>query len=122
MIVFSSWPVRLSAAVKCLDLHVASGTPFACAMKFGKEPLLFALRLHAARADIRRGTATPRAAALAFLHGAFRPDALWWPLVEASRVLLLTGVLALVEPGSLIQIFIGVVGAVADQPLDVRLP
>eukprot|EP01045_Picozoa_sp_COSAG04_P013838 COSAG04_NODE_1002_length_8834_cov_10.753520_3_plen_519_part_00 len=36
--------LRLGAAVKYLDLHVATGTPVACAMKFGKQTLIFALR------------------------------------------------------------------------------
>ena len=36
---------------------------------------------------------------------------LWWPLVDASRAFVLTGFLALVEPGTLLQLFCGVVFA-----------
>ena len=36
---------------------------------------------------------------------------LWWPLVDAGRVFFLTGLLALVEPGTLLQLFCGVVFA-----------
>jgi len=73
-------------------------------------PALYARLLYVARADIRSNNPPPDslAPALSFLHGALVPDALWWPLVEASRTLLLTGVLALIEPGELIQIFCGV--------------
>ena len=49
-------------------------------------PLSYALLLHSARHAIRRDAETPLAKALFFLHKAFRPDSLWWPLVEAWRV------------------------------------
>jgi hypothetical protein len=76
-------------------------------------PLSYALLLHSARHAIRGDAETPLAKALFFLHKAFRADSLWWPLVEAWRVLLLTGVLALVQPGSLLQLFCAVIVAVS---------
>ena len=50
---------------------------------------------------------------LSFLHEAFHTSAFLWPLMEAVRMLLLTGFLALVRPGSMIQIFCGEVVAVS---------
>ena len=77
-------------------------------------PVVYARLLYMARADIRSTEPPPSSLApsLSFLHGALLPDALWWPLVDTSRTLLLTGVLALIEPGELIQIFCGVTVAV----------
>jgi hypothetical protein len=52
---------------------------------------------------------------LHFLCGAFHPLALWWPVVEAGRTLTLTGFLALGPgtPGSVTQLFCGVIAAVS---------
>ena len=76
-------------------------------------PLLYAGLLHAARHAIRHGSPTPLSASMGFLHAAFQPDSLWWPLVEALRVLLLTGVLSLVDPGSLLQLFCALAFAIS---------
>lgn len=75
-------------------------------------PLLYAGLIYSVRSHIRGGTQTLLSRALGFLHQGYRPEALWWPLVEALRVLLLTGVLALVKPGRLIQIFCAVAVAI----------
>ena len=84
-------------------------------------PVLYARLLYTARADIRSAEPPPDslAPALSFLHGAFVPDAFWWPLVDTSRTLLLTGVLALIQPGELIQIFSGVAVAICYAMLQV---
>ena len=92
-------------------------------------PVLYARLLFTARVDIRSAEPPPDslAPALSFLHGALLPDALWWPLVDASRTLLLTGILALIKPGELIQIFSGVAVAICYSMLQIwsapfRLP
>lgn len=76
-------------------------------------PLSYALLLATCRRAIRDGQPTKLSSALNFLHGALHPSALWWPLIEASRALILTGVLALGpgEPGSLTQLICGVAAA-----------
>ena len=76
-------------------------------------PLLYASLLFSCRTAIRRETATPLSTALAFLHGSLHPWALYWPLVEAARALLLTGFLALVTPGRLFQLLCGLLVAIA---------
>ena len=82
-------------------------------------PVLFARLLYTSRKGIRAHKENLRAgsqpghlvAALSFLHGNLIPDALWWPLVDASRALVLAGLLALVVPGEPIQILCGVMVA-----------
>ena len=82
-------------------------------------PVLFARLLYTCRKGIRAHKENLRAdsqsahlvAALSFLHGNLTSDALWWPLVDASRTLVLVGLLALIEPGEPIQILCGVMVA-----------
>jgi hypothetical protein len=86
-------------------------------------PLLYAALLFACRHEIndprdRKGRMVPLADALSFLHDAFKPrwPFYWWPLVEAVRTLFLTGLLAglnklPLEPGSVTQLFVGLVVA-----------
>ena len=50
--------------------------------------------------------------AIAFLHQSYKPHAFAWTLVDISRQLLLTGVFALILPGSATQIVIGTITAV----------
>ena len=76
-------------------------------------PSLYCALLARCRHDIQAGASTPLSDALAFLHAAFEPRALWWPLVEALRAVLLTGFLALVSPGTVTQLFLGVLVALA---------
>ena len=45
--------------------------------------------------------------ALEFLHASLKPDMLYWPLVEALRAVSLTGFLALVAPGTMLQLLCG---------------
>ena len=83
-------------------------------------PLLYACLLYACRAAIQNEEETPLSASLAFLHGSLHPWALWWPLVEAARALLLTGFLALVEPGQIFQLLCGLLVAFGFSILQVR--
>ena len=75
-------------------------------------PLLYAGLLFSCRDAIRREASTPLSNTLAFLHASFYPWALGWPLVEAARALLLTGFLALVAPGSIFQLLLGLLVAI----------
>ena len=76
-------------------------------------PFLYACLLYSCRVAIRREADTPLSTALNFLHGSLHPWALFWPLVEASRALLLTGFLALVTPGHIFQLLCGLLVAIA---------
>ena len=76
-------------------------------------PLLYAGLLFACRVEIRNEKKTPLSAALAFLHSGLHPWALYWPFVEALRALLLTGILALVPQGTLLQLLLGLLLAFA---------
>ena len=62
-------------------------------------PVLYAALLFVSRKAIRDEIPTPLSTALSFLHASLHPWALYWPLVEAARAILLTGFLALVTPG-----------------------
>ena len=62
-------------------------------------PVLYAALLFVSRKAIRDENPTPLSTALSFLHASLHPWALYWPLVEAARAILLTGFLALVTPG-----------------------
>ena len=70
-------------------------------------PTLYAVLLFQCRLAIRDERPTPLSTSLAFLHASLCPWALFWPLVEAARALLLTGFLALVSPGQLFQLLCG---------------
>jgi hypothetical protein len=77
----------------------------------GCAPLLYGWLLYAARMPLTRRT-PPTALSDTlelFLADGFRPQYFWWEMVNVLRKLLLTGFLALVSPGSFLQIFIAVV-------------
>ncbi len=74
------------------------------------------------REAITTGNATPLSRALLFLHRELRPSCWYWPLVEAVRSLVLTGFLALVRPGSLSQLLLGLLAASIFFMLQVRRP
>ena len=74
-------------------------------------PLLYALLLASCRKRILNEEPSPLSCALGFLHGTLRSDAIWpcpWPLIEASRALLLTGFASFIEPGTVTQLICGV--------------
>jgi hypothetical protein len=78
-------------------------------------PLTYTFLLYAARREIRKPHHPHGsfAEALTFLHGSLDARVFWWPLVDASRTVVLTGFLALLAPGQLIQIFSAIVFAMA---------
>ena len=59
--------------------------------------------------------------AVDFLASGYKPSAFWWELVEVGKKLILTGFLALVEPGSLVQIFLAVSAALVALVLQMRV-
>ena len=82
-------------------------------------PVLYAMLLFACRHAIRSEQETPLSKSLAFLHASLHPWALYWPLIEAARALLLTGFLALVSPGGLLQLLCGLLVAISFHTLQV---
>ena len=58
---------------------------------------------------LRRSSNSPLTS---FLRNDYTPRARWWELVEVSKKLLLTGFLALLEPGSSMQLFVAVATAI----------
>ena len=104
-------------SVACVDEYAPTellATGWLAIALFGiGVPLLYASLLYSCRIAIRTEQKTPLATSLAFLHASLHPWALWWPLVETARALLLTGFLALVTPGRLYQLFCGLVVAFA---------
>jgi hypothetical protein len=78
----------------------------------GVVPLAYAWLLFKARGPLtRKQPPTPLSAAMRFLSDGYEARAYWWELVELGRKLLLVGFMALVSPGSILQLFIGVVAA-----------
>jgi hypothetical protein len=76
-------------------------------------PVLYLCLLFSCRNAIRSETKTPLSDALSFLHTSLHPWALFWPIVEALRTILLTGFLALVVPGHIFQLLCGLLVAFA---------
>lgn len=76
-------------------------------------PVLYFCLLFSCRNAIRSETKTPLSDALSFLHTSLHPWALFWPIVEALRTILLTGFLALVVPGHIFQLLCGLLVAFA---------
>ena len=76
-------------------------------------PLAYAALLWRCRDAIVNGKPDALSRALAFLHSSLNPSALWWPLVEAARALILTGFLALLMPGSITQLLFGLMAAIS---------
>lgn len=77
---------------------------YACAV-----PLLYAsLLLISRKALIGESPPTALSRALQFLSKDYHPRAFAWELVEVVRKITVTGFLALVKPGSLLQLYLGV--------------
>jgi len=74
-------------------------------------PLLYASLLFSCRDAIRDESKTPLSEALTFLHGSLNSWALYWPLIETARALILTGFLALAWPGTMLQLLCGLLVA-----------
>ena len=76
-------------------------------------PIFYFCLLFSCRHTIHREGTTPLSEALAFLHNSLHPWALYWPLMDALRAVILTGFLALVTPGHIFQLLCGLLVAVA---------
>ena len=64
--------------------------------------------LYLARDAIRGQSAlTPLSVDLSILHHGYRPSAFWFELVETSRKLILTGFLSIFYPGTILQLYVG---------------
>ena len=72
-------------------------------------PLVYAALLFTARQALS-GTVPPTALsrALHFLTRDYEPRVFWWEMVEVARKLTVTGFVALIEPGTLLQLYLGV--------------
>lgn len=75
-------------------------------------PVLYFCLLFSCRHTIRREAKTPLSDALTFLHSSVHPWALFWPIVDTLRTILLTGLLALVTPGLIFQLLCGLLVAI----------
>ena len=104
--VFASHPSRYCASGGLGALSLVAVLVYGAGV-----PLLYAALLWTCRDAIVLSRPTPLSASLAFLHSALQPSALWWPLVDASRALLLTGFLALYSPGAITQLLFGLISA-----------
>ncbi|KOO29834.1 polymorphic outer membrane protein [Chrysochromulina tobinii] len=62
-------------------------------------------------AVIGRSKPTELSRALAFLYEGLNPHVSWWVLFVLARQLVLTGFLALIEPGTLMQLYLGLIVA-----------
>ena len=76
-------------------------------------PLLYAQLLWRCRDAILSSKPDALSRSLAFLHSSLHPSALWWPLIEAARALILTGFFALLMPGSITQLLCGLMAAIS---------
>ena len=77
---------------------------YACAV-----PILYALLLFRSRHSLSGAAPpTPLSHALLFLSRDYDARVFFWELVEVARKITITGFLALVDPGSLVQIYLGV--------------
>jgi hypothetical protein len=75
-------------------------------------PLIFAALLWSCSdAVIGRSKPTELSRALAFLYEGLNPHVSWWVLFVLARQLVLTGFLALIEPGTLMQLYLGLIVA-----------
>jgi hypothetical protein len=78
----------------------------------GGVPLLWCSLLYVARAPLGQSApATGLSRQLVFLTDGFQRRFFWWQLVSLVRTLVLVGFLALVSPGSLLQLFIACIVA-----------
>ena len=68
--------------------------------------------LYTARHAIRgHGALTPLSVDLSLLHQGYRPSAFWFEIVEGSRKIAMTGLLSLVYPGTVLQLYLGILVA-----------
>ena len=93
------------------SLGYRAPTPILVAASFtiiiwaGGVPLLYGCLLYAARDSLtQRSPPTQLSKTLIFLTDGFHPHVFWWELVDLFRKLMLTGFLALISPGSLLQV------------------
>jgi hypothetical protein len=80
---------------------------------YGFAPIaLQAAALYSARHAIRGHSAlTTLSVDISLLHAGYRPAVFWFELVESSRKLFLTGLLSLIYPGTIVQLFVGILVA-----------
>ena len=70
-------------------------------------PLTYALLLRAARGAILSGRATTLSRALAFLHQDIEPRCFMWEVAEIAKKTFLLGAVALIKPGTSLQLIVG---------------
>ena len=70
-------------------------------------PLWYMVMLRAARGAILSGRATTLSRALAFLHQDIEPRCLWWEVAEIAKKTFLLGAVALIKPGTSLQLIVG---------------
>ena len=77
---------------------------YACVVPLGYATLLFVCRREL------KGSQPPTtlSRSLKFLTKDYQPRAFFWELIEVARKITVTGFLALVDPGSLLQLYLGV--------------
>ena len=101
-------------AVQCPIDGSLAALAWTAALAYGLGvPLAYTMLLRRCRDAILSRKPTALSEALRFLHREMQPAALFWPLVEASRALLLSGFLALLAPGSVTQLLCGLCVAFA---------
>ena len=107
--------LRTNYEVECRSAEIMSA-PFEVVMPalvaifiYGAGvPAVFGALLWACRDAISgRSMPTELSRSLAFLHGGLKSHVRWWELFVTLRKLTLTGVLALIKPGSLSQLYLG---------------
>lgn len=78
-------------------------------------PIFYAVLIFTTTASSGRKAGSHRLlrSSLGVLVGDYRPAAMWWELVAVTQKLLLTGFLALYEPGSWYQLFLAVIVALS---------
>lgn len=74
--------------------------------------VVFTLLLALARGAIVSGRPTRLSTAIAFLHREYKPETMWWELMEMLRRFILVGVLVVVRQGSIEQLAYGTVVAI----------
>ena len=90
-----------------LDIRVAAW--LAIGLYAVLVPIIYAMLLFSSRRALG-GSVAPTALSkgLVFLSKDYLPQTFAWELVEVARKITLTGFLALVQPGSLLQLYLGV--------------
>lgn len=83
----------------------------------GFVPLMYFFLLLESRRAIQSQRPTALSNALTFLYAEYRPGLFFWELVLSFEKILLTGILALVQPGSLTQLFTALIFALCFQVL-----